>query len=242
MIAGETPEGWYADPTVPHPAAERWWNGVQWTAHTRLSMPDDLHDRLEVPAPGDPARHTPVVPAATDQPGPAVPALPAPPVPRRSPEVPVTPYGVALADFGPRMTAFVLDLFIVAVIAWPLGRLLGAAFDGSSAVQDWLTGLTPLLVFWVYHWTTLSAHGATWGQRAVGVGVRPWQEHGRLTREQLAVRTAASSVCLVGALVPGIQSVGALAWLVIAGSAVLEGNNRRGMHETWSETCVVRTR
>lgn len=237
MIPGETPEGWYADPKVPHPAAERWWNGVQWTAHTRLSMPDDVHDRFVPPAPGAPALHSPVLPVAPE------PARPAPPIPQRPQSAAATPYGVALAPFGPRIIAFVLDLVIVHLVAFPLGALVGLGLSVEDDVLDvWVPGLVPLLVFWVYHYLTLSWQGATPGQRAVGIGVRPWLEHTRLTPGQLVVRTLVVSVVYLGALLPGMGGVGYFAWLVIAGRGLLVGNSRRGIHETWSETCVVRTR
>ncbi|WP_162599844.1 RDD family protein [Nocardioides solisilvae] len=235
MTPGETPEGWYADPKVAHPAAERWWNGAQWTAHTRLSMPDDVHDRLgvAVPEPGAPAQHSPLLPPVPQAPPPA------PPVPPRERPEPVTPYGVALASYGPRIGAFFLDLLAVALISFPLSAVLGV---GDGDLTDWVADLVPMVVFWAYHYGLLARSGATWGMKALGIGVRPWLEHARLTPSQLATRTLVVSIVHLSAVLPGTGTIAGFAWLFVAGSILVEGNQRRGLHETWSETCVVRTR
>lgn len=89
-MSGQVPEGWYADPQVAVPGAERWWNGRQWTAHTR---------RVPVPPP-------PPSPTAS-APGPA---------PAGAGQS-TLPDGTPLAPLGPRLGAYAIDVALVWVAA-----------------------------------------------------------------------------------------------------------------------------
>lgn len=42
-------EGWYADPTAPSPRSQRYWNGAQWTAHTRTAPSDATGEPVQGP-------------------------------------------------------------------------------------------------------------------------------------------------------------------------------------------------
>jgi Mce-associated membrane protein len=63
-------EGWYADPTAPSPRSQRYWNGYQWTAHTRTAPTDSLGNIVRGPEDDHPEDGAPDAPAPSTAVGP----------------------------------------------------------------------------------------------------------------------------------------------------------------------------
>lgn len=247
FVPGETPEGWYADPQAGppgppgHPGAERWWNGVQWTAHTR--QPD-------VPAAPPVGTVTPAASAApatelflsrTHPDGTTSLGLPAGVQVR-------TPYGAVVAGPGPRVIAFLVDTAVVwlitAVLTVPLALVaamvrLAADVPVRVPVQLSLFWLLAVAVSWAYHATCLSRSGASLGQRSMRLGVRPWQANTRLSGRQVALRSLLMTTAFAGAVVAS-PVLGMVAFGLLA-VTVVTGTTRRGLHEVWTDTCTVHT-
>lgn len=111
------PEGWYADPQDGAPGAERWWNGHQWTAHTR-----------RVPVVPPPTRAAPPAPGAA-----AYGATPSSPAP------PTLPDGTQLAPLAPRLGAYAIDVALV----WVAASVLLLVLDTVVVVTGGLGGWDP---------------------------------------------------------------------------------------------------
>lgn len=93
QITEVTPAGWYPDPTAP--GSERYWDGLQWTATTRVASPATAPSQADIEAeaaarraaePPIPAVHdltatAAIAPTAATPSVPAAPAAPEPPRP-----------------------------------------------------------------------------------------------------------------------------------------------------------------
>lgn len=61
-------EGWYTDPEDDDPTAQRYWNGTQWTAHTRVVDAGTVEDVAEPPRSAPTSLAMPEVSAMARQP------------------------------------------------------------------------------------------------------------------------------------------------------------------------------
>lgn len=191
------PAGWYPDP-FSSAAYLRWWDGTRWTARTQLPS------EHQQPVPGVPAASgtPPVYGAPNPPPYPSEqygrPYASGPPAPGRYPQGPYAQgqYATfALASWGLRFVAFLIDVVIISVILTPLYvALLWPAFsnlfaaipaDGSTlppsamlAFQEQVLGVSLLLsvmyavVSFVYFVPQNVRYGRTLGKRAAGIRIR----------------------------------------------------------------------
>ncbi|MGH3345447.1 MAG: RDD family protein [Nocardioides sp.] len=220
----EIPEGWYADPQDRTPGAERWWNGFQWTAHTRRSPPP--------PAP-PPATGSETGTAGQNEPRPS----------RRLPD------GTLAPEIGNRLAGYVVDVVLVAIVGSIVAGILNLALELSSwAVSDWLPGpwflWTPsvkpivLLALWVlYHLVT---HGHTVGKRVFGLRLTALDPSADVTRTQILRR------CLVacGGLLVVALPAGGILGIALAGYdayRMSQDPHARAWHDQLAGTVVVRS-
>jgi uncharacterized RDD family membrane protein YckC len=202
--------GWYPDPFSA--AYQRFWDGNGWTPQTRVA------DAEPTVAPA---------PSPTPQPSPAPPpAAGEPPwagwqpttTPRPTPAAPF-----ALATWGSRVAARLLDWLLVGVVLLPLyaaalwpaltdlvanlpvdgGRIDPAVVDRfQHRVYDHAVGLglATALAMVVYEVPQLVAYGRTVGKRVLGLRVRPLAEDRRPSWGEALLR---SGVMGLGFLVGG---------------------------------------
>ena len=122
-MAQAVPEGWYADPQDGTPGAQSWGYGHLWTAHTRHPHPVPPHAATAATADAPPAG-----------PGPA-PQVAHPSTPRQLAD------GTPLADLGPRLAAYGIDVALVFVaVAVPVGVLAAVLEMGEPVGVADLTG------------------------------------------------------------------------------------------------------
>lgn len=246
FVPGETPEGWYADAQSARSGVERWWNGVQWTAHTRL-VESAAAPPLRAPGrrrsgSGLPISEEIFFVRGVEDGERQVGLLPGMTV--------HTPYGATVAGSAKRLLAWVIDVAIVwglaLLVMVPLSILWVLALGLSGDVSVTLRSGGPVFwwvaafVCWGYHVVALARRGASLGQWACGLGVRPWRRNARLTRRQVLLRAAFASVVFVFSAGGGLVSGALFAGLLSA--TVLTGRTRRGLHEIWSDTCTVTVR
>lgn len=196
----QVPEGWYADPQDTTPGAERWWNGFSWTAHTRTR---------------------PVPPPPVEPPGPAVSS--APPTPVLAPRSPKQlADGTVVADLGPRLGAYALDLAAVYVTVSVAFTIVDAFTELGETVglpgMSWVLLGTPvkavlLAGLWMlYQLAFLTRGQPSLGKRLLGLRVRRLDGDAvlgdRLDVTTAATRAVAGGAGMVMLLFPGSQFFG----------------------------------
>lgn len=238
-MSAEVPEGWYADPQDQTPGAERWWNGFQWTAHTRV----------QPVAPPPPA---PEAPAWTSAPPPAggasAPAGAAQPTPAPT----VLADGTPIAPLGPRLGAYAIDV----VLLWFVASVGLALLSGARLLVEQLAGadvlalvgfpLRALVVagLWLgYQLLVLTRGMPSLGKRMLGLEVR------RLEPVPGAPAGLDSTTALKRALLggggvlfvmfPGSQIFGAVL-LGLDAYRMQQDRGRRPWHDQVAGTVVVR--
>lgn len=209
-------EGWYADPQAAGPGTERWWNGHQWTAHTRV---------VETVA-----------------------------EPRTSPvqtlrPVAALPDGTPIADLGPRLGAYALDVGLVLVVGSILSVLLeialwavreaappGLTWDHVSELLDVvLIGVT-----WLGYQLAFRRSGATLGKRLLHLRARPLEADGPLTTSQVLRRAVVGGGGILCTMFPGAPVFG-LALLTFEAWSTSKDSLGRPWHDQVADTVVIRT-
>ena len=232
----QIPEGWYADPQRQVPGAERWWNGVQWTAHTRQADP--------APAPPSPAAAGSQAAPGTrvGSPTSALPAGPKPP--RRLPD------GTPLPDVGTRIGGYVVDVVLVAVVGSVVAGILAIALEiSSSAVSDvlpgpwfvWSPSPKPVVLILLWMLYQVVTRGHTVGKRVFGLRLRLWDGDGEVSRTQVLRRSFVGSGGLLVLALPvgGILGVALAAYDTFVMS---QDPSSRAWHDQLAGTVVVSTR
>ncbi len=224
-MSTQAPEGWYADPQDPTPGAERWWNGHSWTAHTR---------RQPAPPPASPESEPPAAPT------PAAP--PAPPAPT------VLADGTPLAELGPRLGAYAIDValvWFVASIGAVILSLTTAIADGLGVPgQGWLFDGVPvkallIAALWLaYQLVVLTRGGRSLGKRILGLRVRPVDREGPIDSATALRRALAGSGGVLFVMFPGSQLVGA-ALLGLDAYRMQQDVLKRPWHDQLAGTAVV---
>jgi uncharacterized RDD family membrane protein YckC len=265
-----TPEGWYADPQRPSvPGAERWWNGVSWTAHTR--------ERPAPPPPVAPAPPTPV--PSTSAVPPRAPVfdvtgggrgswrdtlaaldaaafsmwdqLTRNPVQRDE----ATADGEVLAPVSVRAAAWGVDLVLVSAIAAVVRVVVGVvrfavdAIDGSASLATGGAPFAPAvaatyLTVVGYHALFLRARGATPGKLLFRLVVRTVGSRERLPWSVVLRRVLLSTISSVGAVIALVPLVGGLGLLATLfpwadKATVLATRRRQTLHDLGAGTQVV---
>jgi uncharacterized RDD family membrane protein YckC len=244
--------GWYPDPQLPH--LMRWWDGTTWTEDTyERALP--LEQGLGTPA-GTATRSATSGGGAGGPGGPAGARTSSPALTATT----TTEDGVALAGWGRRALARVVDSVILSALALLLafpatstvldvvGRAFSDSLDAartgaqqSSAV--WadprlisaigVISLVQLVVSLGYELAFLLWRQATPGKLLLGLRVRPWTPGARLTATAIARRWLASD----GAQsVPNVGTV----YYVLDVCWPLRDPRRQALHDKFAGTCVVR--
>lgn len=220
--------GWYPDAQVPHQM--RWWDGTAWTA--------DTYERVE---PLESLAPRPAQQAATTT--------------TQRPARPVTEDGVALASWGRRAVARLIDIAIITPIGLALAypwvqplvqrlvdeaqRSSGSASTNPFAVYDAQTlrdlavvTLISLLIGLVYEMVFLLTLAATPGKLLLRLRVRRWAAGERLTPSVVARRWVGYQGLAQVPSVGGLYSVVDVLW-------PLWDPRRQALHDKIAGTCVV---
>lgn len=211
----QVPEGWYADPQDPDPRAERWWNGHQWTAHTRRGGP--------VPAYGAV--------------GPAFAVGPLTPDGAR-----LGSRAVRLAAW--LLDAVAVTIIATALRSLLAATTDLDPWDGMSSswprfqLDEWVGGLVVLATWVAWQWAFLARGGRTPGKVMAGLRVRPYDADGPLTHGMIARRIAVGATFFATGAVPYVGFL--LGFLGIGdGLAMLTDDRRLSLHDRAAGTCVV---
>lgn len=188
--------GWYPDGSAPTPLL-RWWDGTQWTAHTAPFNPGQYN-----PGQFNPAQYNPGQMAA--------------PVA----SVTTAPTGEALAGYGARIGAYLIDGVITFILSLPFaiplwfsmfdeythwlheidnaaatGEILNPfGFYGDIWHEIVLSMLLTMVLSVLYHGLFLRWKAATPGKIAVGLRVRSADGPGPLTNGQILRRVSGQYV------------------------------------------------
>ncbi len=225
--------GWYPDPQVP--AQMRWWDGSTWT--------DDVYERVEPPGG--------YLSEGATKPGPA--SARAAQQPTSALTAPTTPDGVALASWGQRAAARVIDSLITGTI----GLLLAlpwvsdavrhmmdvsrsaqavtnplAVYDSRTLRALAIATLVSLVVSLVYELVFLLWKAATPGKLALRLRVRPWEAAGPLGSGVIARRLLGFQVLGQVPTFGSIYSLVDVLW-------PLWDPRRQAVHDKIAGTCVV---
>ena len=257
-MSTQVPEGWYPDPQQPStPGAERWWNGYQWTAHTRSVTPEQPPPPQPQPtqpqqsAPyGVPSYPTPAgqapqqsAPYGADDPG----WRPQPTPPGRG-SVDL-PDGRRLADIGSRALSYFLDLVIAYVAVAPVRLVLGALDDGlfpdhrflvAFNLRDSFEGVAMLVVYVAYQVAFLRSKGATPGRMMAGTRVET-EPGSTVDRPDLGALVLRALV-LAGPFYPQTFPVLGVFGYFLPLVAIVQAANdqwRQGLHDKGAHTVVV---
>lgn len=230
----DIPEGWYQDPQHAGPGRQRWWNGRQWTAHTRVL---DLPPPAPAAPGGDPAARE----GSAGQPD-LVQRFRS--LPRQLPD------GTPVPEVPERLGAHVIDVLLVwvaaSVVSGGVGLGLGLTdryllptglpwflFDG------WLDAVV-LAVFWVgYQLACRGSGGATVGKRMLRLRVRPLEAEGPLSTGQVLRRAVLGGGAVLFLMFPGAQLLG-LALLGFDGYRMTQDALGRPWHDQVAGTAVVK--
>lgn len=199
------PEGWYADPQARAEGDERWWNGHQWTAHTR---------RVD-PGPDAPPAATAPGAQQTGSSG----AGSADFLAQLRAKPKALADGTPLAEPSERIGAYVIDVLLVVVAARIVSSVveLSLGLGAVLGVPDlsWLvlaTGLDVLTIaaLWVGYQLLQGRSGTTIGKRLLRLRARPLDADGPLTTGQVLRRSVLGGGGVLAAMFPGAQLLGVL--------------------------------
>lgn len=228
-MTNAAPPAWYPDPADP--SRQRWWDGTAWGPVAQPSVSSRTESsRTES--------------SRTTQPG--------GPPPGAKPLV--TPDGAPLADYWPRVVAYLIDGLLLMVVQVVLsvpfyGRLFEVFLDYGEQLELDASAADPL---WVYRqrgfWTAMlgimavglivsatysivlvKTRNATVGKSAMGLRIRPWQADGPLTWGQATKRWLSSQGV---AVVVGFYVYIDLLWPAW-------DERRQALHDKWPGTVVV---
>jgi uncharacterized RDD family membrane protein YckC len=152
--------------------------------------------------------------------------------------------GLVLAGIGTRIAAFLVDVFILSALAIVI-TLISASVIGDVVVADLVASILVAVVAIAYFavaWITPWA--ATAGQRLAGMRVVDATSLGRIGAGRAIVRSLAlgSAFTLLSFATPLSRYVDVLViiWSCVLLGSVLFDARRRGVHDRWTRTLVVR--
>jgi uncharacterized RDD family membrane protein YckC len=236
------------------------------------------------PGPSDPAGQEPVPPVS--EPTPAAPPPVQPPPgqaaaggnqwgqqagqPGQSPEwaqkaqewrpaevAPGPAAGIAYADLGIRIGAYIIDLVILVIVGFVVNLLLvailiGALFTagtGGAAVVGLVILIVNVLIagiYFVYTWTTMKASP---GQRMLGLMTVSEADGSALTQNQAITRylvmfAPGYIASLASSIVPGflglLLSLVGLGWTIYLIYTTANDPKRQGFHDKYAKSVVVK--
>ena len=254
--SGQTPSGWYPDPTPSRPdlgPSLRWWDGAQWTEHVATAPPATY----------------PAYPAYPTQSAQTSPAQAYPNQGYAGAAPATTPDGQPLAGWWQRVGATVIDF----LITFPVSVLVGLPFlipmvsafadeweqamdeidsgGGSSAFGAgfqneivWYAlgfGIVTLLVGAIYEIGFLRWKKATPGKMMLGLQVRLRERPGTLTWGCLFLRWFVKRLGSILGQIPLIGGFLNIAWLINF-LWPLWDDKKQALHDKAAGTNVVRVR
>jgi uncharacterized RDD family membrane protein YckC len=233
------------------------------------------HTEMTGPGPSDPAGQDPA-PGAPDPAQPSDPAQPAggnwqqAPTPGAAPtfaqqaqqwkpaEVAAGPAaGIAYADLGIRIGAYIIDVVILVLVALLVNTILIAILIGSiftvgtgAAVIGGLIilAINVLLgaIYFIYTWTTMKASP---GQRMLGLMTVNEAEGAALSQNQAITRylvmfapgyIAALASNVIGGVIGLILSLAGLGWTIYLIYTTANDPKRQGYHDKMAKSVVVK--
>jgi uncharacterized RDD family membrane protein YckC len=237
-VTTEIPEGWYADPQGSGPHQQRWWNGHQWTAHTR---------QVDLPPPPPPGPSS--GPAHDVGPGPG--GTPPPDLVAQFRSLPrALPDGTPVPTPAERTVAYAVDVGLVWVAANLVGAVVGIAFGLGDRwllplglpwflFTGWLDGVV-LAVLWLgYQLAFRGSGGTTFGKKLLHLRVRPAGAEGPLSTGQVLRRAAVGGGGVLFLMFPGAQLLG-LALLGYDAFRMTRDPLGRPWHDEVAGTAVVK--
>jgi uncharacterized RDD family membrane protein YckC len=240
-MAQLVPEGWYPDPRAKAPGEERWWNGYQWTAHTRT---------VEPPAGPPPP---PPAPAAQPTAAPTVAPGGSQDLVARYRALPkALPDGTPLGQLSERLGAYAVDIVLVFVAATAVssvfdlalgltGDLLGPGGLGALALSEGIGALVGVTLWLGYQLAFRGSGGRTVGKRLLHLRVQPVERGTELTSAQVVRRSVVGGGGVVFTMFPG----GELFGLLLIGFDVYRATQDpqgRPWHDQVAGTVVVKER
>jgi uncharacterized RDD family membrane protein YckC len=206
--------------------------------------PADPSPQAAPPSPGAP-------PTGTGLP-PGVGWAPAVPVPRE-----IAP-GLALSDTLPRVVAWVIDGFVLAVIGAIIGGILGVfGFEprvppvATGSIDDYsalftgdvytVVGIALSAVYFIGSWS--GGRRATFGQRLMRIQVGNAFDGRALTLDQAVRRwLLLGEVIFLLGLIPGLSIFAGLyfTWLIVLLATTITSATKQGLHDRVANSAVVR--
>ena len=152
--------------------------------------------------------------------------------------------GLVLAGIGTRIAAFLVDVFVLSALAIVI-TLVSASVVGDVGIADLVASILVAVVAVAYFaaaWVT--PWGATPGQRLAAMRVVDASTLGRIGAGRAIVRSLAlgSAFTLLSFATPLSRYVDVLVviWSCVLLGSVLFDARRRGVHDRWTRTLVVR--
>jgi uncharacterized RDD family membrane protein YckC len=153
-------------------------------------------------------------------------------------------HGLVLAGIGTRIAAFLVDVFVLSALAIVI-TLVSAGVIGDVDVANVVASVLVAVVavgYFAAAW--VSPWAATPGQRLAGMRVVDATTLGRIGAGRAIVRSLAlgSAFTLLSFAAPLSRYVDVLAviWSCVLLGSVLFDARRRGVHDRWTRTLVVR--
>ncbi len=153
------------------------------------------------------------------------------------------PAGIRYAGVLPRVLAYWLDGFLVAIAAGLLAGILGAVVGGRTAAALLSTGLSlgATLLYFLFFWT--GDGRATVGMRLFHLQVGAAADGRTLTMSQAAIRWVALGYPLQALLLlpPPASSLGLLGaiWSLVLLVSTVASPVRRGLHDMFAGSAIV---
>jgi uncharacterized RDD family membrane protein YckC len=165
----------------------------------------------------------------------------------RSRDVPGAP-GLIYAGVLPRTVAWLVDLFLIAVLSFVILAILIALIVGTPEPGDttlstvaWVGIAVIAAVYFIVFWT--GGKRATPGMRALSLQIGNVETGAPLTPDQAAIRVAALGIVMWPLIaVPVIGVVGGFAlivWPVVLLVSTALNDRRRGIHDRIARTAMV---
>ncbi|KGN39581.1 RDD family protein [Knoellia subterranea] len=272
--------GWYENPDNPEEL--RYFDGILWTANTTPLRKRPMQQPASTPAEHGSAAAAPSAPPAAPSPPASWPGQQPPQQnpyersPHQNPHQHQNPYGqpahtpglpgqVALAPYGLRVVAYIVDSIVVAFLSlifggyflWQaispvLDRFDSAMASGnvdemSAAIAEarlgWLAAFLgiQLLILLGYQVLCLTRWGATPGKLMVGISVRRLDRPGPLDTDTAVRRAGFQAVVQALGNVPVLSLFGTIA-VILDLVWPLADDRRQALHDKVAKTIVIKGR